>query len=107
MYRELKLTACSPFNDMDNLADPSTADVTSRVLELCTVIIRQANSTHGQPPAHLVRRAQQAVPGIIRFLASKQEADGSWWCRWAVNYVRLYSERSCPNFSLSAFETRS
>ncbi|KAL9015026.1 MAG: hypothetical protein Q9173_000324 [Seirophora scorigena] len=76
-----------PFNDMDNLVDPSTADITSRMLELCTVIIRRADSTHGRPPAHLVRRAQQTVPGIIRFITSKQEADGSWWCRWGVNYV--------------------
>ncbi|KAL8849996.1 MAG: hypothetical protein Q9221_005013 [Calogaya cf. arnoldii] len=73
---------------MDNLVDPSTADITSRMLELCTVIIRHAQSTHGRPPAFIVQRAQQAVPGIIRFLANKQESDGSWWCRWAVNYVR-------------------
>lgn len=66
---------------MDNLVDPSTADITNRMLELCTMIICYANSTGGRPPAHLVRRARQAVPGIIRFLASKQEADGSWWCR--------------------------
>ncbi|KAI4095927.1 MAG: hypothetical protein LQ344_001308 [Seirophora lacunosa] len=59
-----------PFNDTDNLVDPSTADITCRMLELCTVIIRRADSTHGRPPAHLVRRAQQAVPGIIRFITS-------------------------------------
>ena len=61
---------------MDNLVDPSTADITSRMLELCTVIIRHAQSTHGRPPAFIVQRAQQAVPGIIRFLANKQESDG-------------------------------
>ncbi|KAL8826914.1 MAG: hypothetical protein Q9170_007224 [Blastenia crenularia] len=78
---------CGPFNELDNLADPSTADITSRMLELCTVITRGANAPFGRPPAHLVRRAQQAIPGAIRFIASKQEADGSWWCRWGVNYV--------------------
>lgn len=79
---------------MNNLVDPSTADITSHMLELCTVIVRQANSTYGRPPAHLVQRAGRAVPCIIRFLASKQEADGSWWCRWGVNYVRPLSELS-------------
>lgn len=69
---------------MDNLVDPSTADITSRMIELCTVIVRHANFTYGRPPAHLVQRARQAVPCSIRFLASKQKADGSWWCRWGV-----------------------
>ncbi|KAL9032065.1 MAG: hypothetical protein Q9180_006719 [Flavoplaca navasiana] len=76
-----------PFNDMENLTDPSTADITSRVLELCTLIIRNASAPQGRPPANLVRRAQQAIPGAIRFITSKQEADGSWRARWGVNYV--------------------
>ena len=106
LYWRSKLTACRPFNDMDNLVDPSTADITCRVLELCTVIIRQANSKHGRPPAHLVQRAQQTIPGIIHFIASKQESDGSWWCRWGVNYVRQLSELLSKIF-IPAFETRS
>lgn len=72
---------------MDNLDDPSTADITSRMLELCSVIIRNANSAKGRPPTHLVQRAQRAVPPAIRFLTKLQEPDGSWWGRWGCNYV--------------------
>ena len=80
----LKLIACSPFNDMDNLTDPSSADITCRMLELCTVIIRHANDVDCRPPAHLVRRAQQAVLAAIRYIASKQETDGSVGFRASV-----------------------
>ena len=66
-----KLTACGSFNDMDNLVDPSISDITSGVLEMCTVIIRNANAADGRPPVHLVQRAKKAVPGAIRFIAAK------------------------------------
>ncbi|ERF75823.1 hypothetical protein EPUS_01653 [Endocarpon pusillum Z07020] len=61
---------------MDNLA-----------VELCSVIIHNADSAQGRPPTHLVQRAQHAVPPAIRFLTKLQEPDGSWWGRWGVNYV--------------------
>ena len=77
----------SPFNDMDNLCDPSTADVTGRVLELCGLIIRGAATAAGRPPPHLVARARLAAPRAISFLAAQQEADGSWWGRWGVNFA--------------------
>ena len=47
LYCKTKLITCSPFNDMENLTDPSTADITSRVLELCKLIIRNANAPQG------------------------------------------------------------
>ena len=77
----------SPFNDLDNLCDPSTVDVTGRVLELCGSIIRGADAATGRPPPDLVGRARCAAPRAIAYLAAQQEADGSWWGRWGVNYV--------------------
>ncbi len=62
-----------PFGDLEAMIDPSTADLTGRVLELLGLI--------GYPPASdVVRRA-------IAFLKSDQKEDGSWWGRWGVNYI--------------------
>ena len=77
----------SPFNDMDNLCDPSTADVTGRVLELCGLVIQHANAAAGRPPPDLIVKARRAASRAIPLLASQQEADGSWWGRWGINYV--------------------
>lgn len=62
-----------PYADHNAMVDPSTADITGRVLEML--------STFGYdlsfPPA------QRAVD----FIREHQEADGSWFGRWGVNYI--------------------
>ena len=77
----------SPFNDMDNLCDPSAADITGRCLELCGLVIRAAERVTGSPPPDLVLSARKAVTPAIRFLREQQEEDGSWWGRWGINFV--------------------
>jgi squalene-hopene/tetraprenyl-beta-curcumene cyclase len=62
-----------PFADHNAMIDPSTADVTARVIECL---------------AHCGRRADD--PAIVRaldFLRREQEPDGSWYGRWGVNYI--------------------
>jgi squalene-hopene/tetraprenyl-beta-curcumene cyclase len=55
------------------MIDPSTPDLTGRVLELLGFIgYSLSNDT--------VKRA-------VRFLRKTQEKDGSWWGRWGVNYI--------------------
>ncbi len=62
-----------PFGDLEAMIDPSTPDLTGRVLELLGLV--------GFAPSHdIVRKA-------IRFLKKKQEEDGTWWGRWGVNYI--------------------
>jgi squalene-hopene/tetraprenyl-beta-curcumene cyclase len=61
------------FNDAKNMLDPSTADVTGRVLEALGAI--------GYPEDHPVIRR------ILDYLLAEQEEDGSWWGRWGVNFV--------------------
>ncbi len=62
-----------PFGDLEAMIDPSTPDITGRVLELLGSIgYEMSNDT--------VKRA-------IEFLKRKQEEDGSWWGRWGVNYI--------------------
>jgi squalene-hopene/tetraprenyl-beta-curcumene cyclase len=62
-----------PFADHNAMIDPSTADVTARVLECL--------GRYGWPASHpVVRRA-------LAFLLRDQASDGSWYGRWGVNYV--------------------
>ncbi len=62
-----------PFADHNAMIDPPTADITARVLE--TLGLVGYDKTY--PP---VQRA-------IAFLKQEQEADGSWYGRWGVNYL--------------------
>lgn len=57
----------------EHLSDPSTEDVTSRVL---VALARTGTSLH----ASETRRA-------LEFLASQQCPSGAWWGRWKVNYL--------------------
>ena len=61
------------FGDLEAMIDPSTPDLTGRVLELLGAFgFGLANET--------VRRA-------IAFIKANQEPDGSWWGRWGVNHL--------------------
>ncbi|MBI4576798.1 MAG: squalene--hopene cyclase [Planctomycetes bacterium] len=62
-----------PFNDCKNMLDPSTADVTARVVEMLG-----ARGEGLDDPA---------VARAVDYLRRAQEADGSWFGRWGVNYV--------------------
>ena len=63
-----------PFADHNAMIDPSTADITGRVLESLARL--GVADRHG--PA--VRRA-------VDFLKRGQELDGAWFGRWGVNYI--------------------
>lgn len=62
-----------PFADHNAMLDPSTSDITARILEML--------SYHAFSPESRV--AQRA----IEFLRREQEPDGSWFGRWGVNYI--------------------
>jgi squalene-hopene/tetraprenyl-beta-curcumene cyclase len=62
-----------PFADHNAMIDPSTADVTARVLEC----LGRYGCTADHPA---VRRG-------LQFLLKDQAHDGSWFGRWGVNYV--------------------
>lgn len=62
-----------PFADHNAMIDPSTADITGRVLEML--------APYGYGLDHpAVRRA-------LAFLRREQEHDGSWYGRWGCNYL--------------------
>lgn len=62
-----------PFADMKAMLDAPTADLTGRALELL-----------GHFGYSL--RSRQAERGVA-FVTARQEADGSFWGRWGVNYL--------------------
>jgi squalene-hopene/tetraprenyl-beta-curcumene cyclase len=79
-----------PFADHNAMIDPSTADVTARVLECLGRF--GWNATHS------------AVKRGLNFLLKDQCEDGSWFGRWGVNYVYGTSGvlRSLETVSLTA-----
>jgi squalene-hopene/tetraprenyl-beta-curcumene cyclase len=62
-----------PFADHNAMLDPSCPDITGRVLE--------ALAACGVPNSHA------AVRRGIAYLKRSQEADGSWYGRWGVDYI--------------------
>ncbi len=62
-----------PFADHKALLDPSTADLAGRELEMLGAL--------GYDRTH------PAAVKALRFLQKNQEADGSWYGRWGVNYI--------------------
>jgi squalene-hopene/tetraprenyl-beta-curcumene cyclase len=62
-----------PFADHNAMLDPSTADITSRVLEML--------GRYGY------EERDPRIAAAIRFLRSAQEPDGAWFGRWGVNYI--------------------
>jgi squalene-hopene/tetraprenyl-beta-curcumene cyclase len=61
-----------PFCDFGEVTDPPSADVTAHVIEM----LADEPST---PPSVLAH--------AVDWLSDQQEADGSWFGRWGVNYV--------------------
>ncbi|MDZ7616856.1 MAG: terpene cyclase/mutase family protein [Patescibacteria group bacterium] len=62
-----------PFADHNAMIDPSTPDLTARVLEA----LGQLGMRLGHP----------AVDRAVDYVRMSQEPDGSWFGRWGVNYI--------------------
>ena len=87
-----KLLCNIPFADHNAMIDPSTADVTARVIECL--------GRFGWPAEH------PAIQRGVKFLLKDQCEDGSWFGRWGVNYVYGTSGalRALETVSLTAKE---
>ena len=62
-----------PFADHNAMLDPECADITARILELLGY--EKWDNNHHQ------------IVDAIDYVRRQQEADGSWYGRWGVNYI--------------------
>ena len=62
-----------PFADHNAMLDPECADITARILELLGY--ENWDVGHFQ------------IDKALKFIRAHQEADGSWYGRWGVNYI--------------------
>ena len=62
-----------PYADHNAMLDPSSADITARTLEMCSY--------------YSLGRSDPRVQRALAYLYRTQEADGSWFGRWGVNYL--------------------
>ncbi len=62
-----------PFADHNAMIDPSSADVTARVVECL--------GRHGWPST------DSAIQRAVSYLVREQTPEGAWYGRWGVNYV--------------------
>ncbi|MDA0266946.1 MAG: squalene--hopene cyclase [Cyanobacteria bacterium] len=72
-----------PYGDLKAMIDPSTADITARVLEMHGRLARDPDLVKGYGGELSDRRLARGLDFLIR----EQEADGSWFGRWGVNYL--------------------
>jgi squalene-hopene/tetraprenyl-beta-curcumene cyclase len=70
---DMELLCYVPFADHNAMIDPSTPDLCARVLEALGTLGRRI----GDPQ----------VDRAVAYLRRSQEADGSWFGRWGVNYI--------------------
>lgn len=82
-----------PFSDMDSLLDPSSADVTGRILEAFGLL--RNVSSRVNVPEELLKKIDMACHRGIKYLASTQERNGSWYGRWGSNYIYGTSNAVC------------
>jgi squalene-hopene/tetraprenyl-beta-curcumene cyclase len=62
-----------PFADHNAMLDPECADITARILELL--------GYEGYPTDN------PQIQRALTYIRGQQEADGSWYGRWGVNYI--------------------
>ncbi len=70
---DLEVLTYIPFADHNAMIDPSCEDITGRALETFHEL--------GLPDGH------PSVTSAVQFLLARQEADGTWYGRWGVNYI--------------------
>ncbi|MGG6239643.1 squalene--hopene cyclase [Nodosilinea sp. AN01ver1] len=72
-----------PYGDLKAMIDPSTADITARVLEMHGRLSREPGLAARYDRDLTAQRLERG----LAFLLNEQEADGSWFGRWGVNYI--------------------
>ncbi|KAJ4304895.1 hypothetical protein N0V90_000423 [Kalmusia sp. IMI 367209] len=82
-----------PFSDMDALCDPSSADVTGRILEAFGLMMEIAKHEFVEP--QILDKISKACSRAVEYLAKQQEDSGAWYGRWGCNYLYGTSNVIC------------
>lgn len=82
-----------PFSDMNALCDPSSADVTGRILEAFGLMIRLAESEYLE--TKILDTIVLACNRGIKYLIQEQNTSGAWYGRWGSNYIYGTSNVMC------------
>ncbi|KAL2060526.1 hypothetical protein VTL71DRAFT_9167 [Oculimacula yallundae] len=94
-----------PFSDMDSLCDPSSADITGRLLECFGMLLmHRKGSLHNALRQRLVASSERG----IKWLEKDQHSCGGWWGRWGsnFNYGTGNVMRGLVYFSASSLKVR-
>lgn len=83
-----------PASDMDALCDPSSADITGRILETFG-LLGKINESSSIGNDELLTSINLASQRAIAYLAATQELTGAWYGRWACNYLSGTSNVLC------------
>ena len=78
---------------MDSHCDPSTADVTGRILEAFGLVFK--HTKHAYIDEALLKRMDSASQHGIEYLQSVEEPTGAWYGRWGSYYVYSTSNVQC------------
>lgn len=73
-----------PFSDMDSLCDPSSADITGRILECFGYLL---SHKRGRLDESLQKTVVASSARGIAYLRKEQQESGAWWGRWGNNYI--------------------
>ena len=77
-----------PFADHNAMIDPSTSDITARVMESLSFMDEyHLHRCRNVSDEDRVRKAQRVVHRALGSLRKDQCDDGSWIGRWGVNYI--------------------
>ena len=80
---------------MDNLCDPSSPDVTGRVIEALGRLKENQSFQNRYKYNEISNRISASAFRAIEYLAKEQEDEGGWYGRWGCNYVYGTSDVLC------------
>ncbi|KAI9045876.1 terpene cyclase/mutase family protein [Aspergillus affinis] len=84
-----------PFSDMEAMCDPSTADVTARVIEAFGLVMKTDSREKSLVPRDMKVAMMSAADRAMKYLVSEQDAGGAWFGRWGANYIYGTSNVIC------------
>ncbi|KAL6713725.1 hypothetical protein ACLMJK_008217 [Lecanora helva] len=84
-----------PFSDMNSLCDPSSADVTGRILEAFGLLVQNKIFRDAYIRESLWGEIQSSASRALSYIEKQQVPEGAWYGRWGANYIYGTSNVLC------------